>query len=68
VEQADVALLAEAVADGEVAGVASAVERAGGVQAAEARQVIHRRGSSGRERRAMVWTRIEIIPKLTSTQ
>jgi hypothetical protein len=41
VEQADVALLAVSVADGEVAGVAPAVERAGGIQAAEARQVIH---------------------------
>ncbi len=41
VEQADVALLAVSVSDGEVAGVASAVERAGGIQAAEARQVVH---------------------------
>ena len=41
VEQADVVLLAVSVTDGKVAGVASAVERAAGIQAAEARQVVH---------------------------
>jgi len=42
VEQADVPLLAVAIADREVAGVALAVERAIRVQAAEAREVVHR--------------------------
>ena len=41
VEQADVVLLAVAVADREVAGVASAVEGAVGVLAAEASEVVH---------------------------
>ena len=41
VEQADVVLLAVAAADREVSGVASAVEGAIGVLAAEAREVVH---------------------------
>jgi len=48
VEQADMALLAVAITDGEVAGVASAAERAFGVQAAEARQVVHQIIPTGR--------------------
>jgi hypothetical protein len=41
VEQPDVVILAVAVADGEVAGVAAAVEGAFGILAAEAREVVH---------------------------
>jgi hypothetical protein len=41
VEQADLLMSAVAVADREVAGVSSAVERAVGVLAAEAREVVH---------------------------
>jgi|SRR5947208_2048768 len=41
VEEPDVVLLAEATANGEVAGVASAVEGAIGVLTAEASQVVH---------------------------
>jgi hypothetical protein len=41
VEQADVFLLAEAAADGEVSGVASAVEDAIGILATEARKIVH---------------------------
>jgi len=46
VEQADMPLLSVAITDREVAGIASAVERAIRVQAAEAREVVvHRSGS-----------------------
>jgi hypothetical protein len=41
VEQPDLVVLAVAGADGEVCGVASAVERAIGILAAEAREVVH---------------------------
>jgi hypothetical protein len=41
VEQSEVAILAVAVADGQVAGAAAPVERAFGVLAAEAREVVH---------------------------
>src|SRR4051812_37252488 len=41
VELAELLVLAEAAADGGVAGVAPAVERAVGVLAAEAREVVH---------------------------
>jgi hypothetical protein len=41
VEQADLVLLAEAAADGEVSGVASAVEGAIGFLATEARKIVH---------------------------
>jgi hypothetical protein len=46
VEQSDVVVLAVAVADREIAGVASAVERAIGILAAEAREVVHGWGPS----------------------
>jgi len=42
VEQPDVVVLAVAVADGEVAGVASPVGRAVGILAAEAREIVHK--------------------------
>jgi hypothetical protein len=48
VEEPDVALLAEAAAHGEVAGVALAVEGASGVLAAEASQVVHGSKRAGR--------------------
>jgi hypothetical protein len=41
IEQSDLLMPAVAVADREIAGVASAVERAFGVLAAEAREVVH---------------------------
>jgi hypothetical protein len=48
VEQADMPLLSVAITDREVAGIASAVERAIRVQAAEAREVVvHRSASFG---------------------
>jgi hypothetical protein len=43
-EQADLFALAVSIADRQVAGVASAVERAIGVLAAEAREIVHGRG------------------------
>jgi hypothetical protein len=56
VEQADMPLLSIAITDREVAGIASAVERADRVEAAEAREiVVHRSGSSRwRARRAIM--------------
>jgi len=46
VEESDLLMFAVAIADREVAGVASGVERALGVLAAEARKVVHRCESS----------------------
>ena len=43
-------VLAEAAADGEVAGVALAVERAFGLLAAEAGEVVHGRSEPGERR------------------
>ena len=49
VEQTDLVLLAVALADGEISGVASAVERAVGILATEAREVVHGKESSRQE-------------------
>jgi len=46
VEQADLLMFAVAITDGEVARVASAVERTNRILAAEAREVVHGRDSS----------------------
>lgn len=48
VEQADVVVLAVAAADGEVCGVAPAVEGAIGILATEAREVVHGMEAPGR--------------------
>jgi hypothetical protein len=54
VEQADVVLLAVAVADREVCGVSLAVEGAVGILAAEAREIVHRCKGPGRPGRVGV--------------
>ena len=59
VEQSDVVILAVAVADGEVAGVAPPVQGASGILAAEAREVVHGEGAS----RRTGWVEVQGIDK-----
>jgi hypothetical protein len=61
VKQADMPLLSIAITDREVTGIASAVERAIRVQAAEAREVVVHRGGSSR------WYARRAIPEAHSS-
>jgi hypothetical protein len=57
VEQSDVVILAVAAADGEIAGVAAAVQEAFGILAAEAREVVHGEAAS----RLAGWVEVQCI-------
>ncbi len=58
VEEADVFVLAEAAADGEVGRIPTAVEGAVGIQTAEARKVVHGSEIAGRCPGLDVWKRM----------